>query len=226
MKFIIFNVVVAGALVYLVANDDMSLPSNPQEAASNAEANLTETMDKIRPQVEETASRVAEKVATEMADKIAEQVARQLAEQQQTSAIEASTPLEAAPQPAQPEQMTRPAAPQMDPATLAMLDPEETLYEDPAAAGTQATATAEPTAEPFPVEEKQVAELPTQNFELGKENYDFPGEENVSAQATGDQDGDIQLAEGEKLMSARDRKRELDLLAQNMEMMFLTKTGE
>ena len=224
MKFIIFNVVVAGALVYLVANDDMSLPGSPQEAARNAENNLTETMDKIRPQVEETASRVAEKVANEMADKIAEQVARQLAEQQRDM-VETSVP---AKQVSQPEIAQEPSKPEMDSGTLAMLDPEDKLYEDPGMvqASTEVAAAPAPQPEIFPVEEKQVAVIESQSFEQGKNNYDFPGSDQAETVPSNDSNGDIRLAEGEQLMSARDRKRELDLLAQNMEMMFLTKTGE
>ena len=212
MKYIIFNIVVAGALVYLVAGDDLKLPGSADEAVRNAETNLDSTLDQIRPQVEETASKVAEQVAAKVAARIADEITEKLARLPETES-DVPAPIEAT--------LTA-TPPEMDSTTAAMLDKDERLYQDPAEENGPATVSSMEAPLP-PVEdiyiEPEVTHKPIEGLE------ESIGHSTELAQNSSRSDV-IQIAEGEELMSPRDRQRELDALAQNMEMLFLSRAGE
>ncbi|RED53550.1 hypothetical protein [Aestuariispira insulae] len=216
MKYIIFNIVVAGALVYLVAGDDLQLPTSPTEAIENTEVRLDETINKIRPEVEKTASKVAEEVAEKVAARVADEIAARL-EQERVSSLQIAA------------RSTAPIAPgpdhvpaQADPVTAAMLDPEDTLYQDPAIGLPEETAIAETLP---PIEEVQIAPVTTYKPIDGLEEAVGQSREMAGDFSPPTPDS-IQIAEGEQMMAPRDRQRELDALAQNMEMMFLNRAGQ
>lgn len=194
MKYLVFNIVVAAALVFLAIGGDMKWPGSDKDnptADATPQISTDDLLTRLKPAIEETAAIVAEQVAQE----IAEQTRADLQ--------------------AQMDQMAQPA-------------------KEPVAATTPEIQTSPTVTEVAPVAEAdEVSDIPplpeiaVETPAVHRPMDEVPAGAVAQAPAVPSQpDAHVQLAEGEQMMSPRDRQRELDALVQNMELMFVEKAGQ
>lgn len=167
MKFLLFNAVVAAALVYLIAGE-----SGTDTPAAVKEARAT-----------------IENVAETLRDQLPEQSASQteVAARTENRPVPADTP-------------------------------------EPALAAHEDTSEPDHSAPLPPVEEERVETLPRHEIREAEAVAVSDSPEMADPAATADvEDSTLDTPE---FMTASDRQRELELLAQDMELMFLTKAGE
>lgn len=171
MKYLLFNGVVAAALIYLVAGDKIDL-NNPMESFDSVTEQISEPVSgDASVAYQQTVMETARQVATITAKRVAEETTNRLLQENvpQDTPIAELSPVEALPE-VQEEYVS--------------VTPDYVIDEASAVDGTDV---------PIIAEFEEETSEPT-----------------------------IQLAEGEQFMSARDRQKELDALAQNMEFLFLS----
>lgn len=207
MKYLVFNIVVAGALIYLAVGGDIHWPGAEKAAQATVSSppaempDLEETLAKLKPAIEETATLVAEQVSEDVTTGTKEELSSRIAELEQK--IDALT-------------ADRKAIVDA-PAQTSMIE-EKTPTEEQVAEDLPPlpTMTVDVPVVHTPMEDPQgpkVAQAPAQTEPTGQ----------IPVESATPQ---VQLAEGSEMMSPRERQRELDALVQNMELMFLDKAGE
>lgn len=171
MKYLLFNGVVAAALIYLVAGDQLNL-NNPETTAEIQVEEITETASSdAKDAYQQTVIETARQVAEVTAERVANEVTERLLSENSDQITSVATAKSAEELPAVEEEYIE-------------VTPDYVIDEASAVAGN---------AEPVVAEVKTTSNEPT-----------------------------IQLAEGAQLMSPRERQKELDALAQNMEFLFLS----
>jgi len=189
MKYLLFNGVVAAALIYLVAGDKLEL-TNPFENGETAQNEISQTVTgdaKVAYQqtVMQTATKVAaitaERIATEVTTKLllGKENAKIAEETDAVKPLVENTPIES---------MTDEALPPLQEEVIEVT-PDYVIDEASAVAASRSNEISEPI----------IADTSTP----------------VTQPA-------IQLAGDAQFMSSRDRQKELDTLAQNMEFLFLS----
>lgn len=213
MKYLIFNIVVAGALIYLAAGSDITWPGMKAEetvkttAATVPAPDIDEILAKLKPMIEETATLVAEQVSEDINERTKADLSAEI--ENLTQRLE-----------------------QTNTGQQAAAATTETSA-SPSPGNTQATATPTDMAaretDDLPPLPEMTVETPTVHKPLedlqGQDVAQAPEMAEPVTNAPSPQP-QVQLAEGEEMMSPRDRQRELDALVQNMELMFLDKAGE
>lgn len=226
MKYLVFNIVVAGALIYLAVGGEMNWPGLSDDIGKPVETTAAPTkeepaqptpsieamLDKLKPAIEETATLVAEQVSEDVAARTKEELAQQIAalEQKQPKPETLAPTAQEAPAPA--TSATTPATVDKDVPEQALPPLPEMTVETP--------AVHEPLDEVAP---GTVAQAPKADAPANATEQPSQPDEDTAAQPTQPK---VKLAEGAEMMSPRDRQRELDVLVQDMELMFLEKAGE
>jgi len=200
MRFILFNAIVAGALIYLFSGAD--------QPGADARQTVDDAMSRLAALSEQAVERVEE---LKMEDPGRADAA---------PAMESPAPRSDLPAPSKPAlPQARPAAapdPVAEPPRPAAPATRPPAQADPAtrvAAALPAPAPVE--TAPAPLPEREVATVPTHRVPK-------PGDSGPVAAAPAK--GPIEIAE--PMMSSQDRRKELFSLAQEMEMMYATRVHE
>ncbi len=171
MKYLLFNGVVAAALIYLVAGDKLNL-STPETTAETAVEEIAKTASNDAENAyQQTVIETARQVAKVTAERVANEVTERLLSENNDQTAPVATAQSTEELPAVEEEYVE-------------VTPDYVIDEASAVAGNT---------------EPVVADVQTTSNEPA-----------------------IQLAEGAQLMSPRERQKELDTLAQNMEFLFLS----
>jgi len=202
MRFILFNAIVAGALIYLFSGAD--------QPGADARRSVDDAMARLAALSEQAAERVAdfqEDMTGRTGAPAAADTPPAIPAQAPSAPPAAPAPQPAAaPDPAPAQQPVPPAAP----APLA--PPETRVAATPAPESGRAEAVP---AETAPLPEREVATVPTHRVPM-------PGD--TGPVAARPADGSIEIAE--PMMSSQDRRKELFSLAQEMELLYATRVNQ
>ena len=234
MRFLIFNGVVIAALFYLFNADHADLRSAADRAHSaitKAEAAATQVVEKTRDFVSHDEPAVVEKFEP------------QPVPEPEIEKVEAEPVPPPVPEPVIEKVEAEPAPPPPAPEFVAeapkRLDPPYPVKDTAPTPVTPKKATRVASAEPVPqeIEEQFVRErpkptvdyskvegrLPTKDPAVAKRQAEVLGGASSPKDTASTKTGEYAIAEGETLMTPRQRRKELSHLAEDMELLFLDK---